>query len=130
MTSIKPFLIGAIREWAVENGLTPQLIVDASLPDVKVPASFVENGRIVLNIHPRAVHGYTIDGELLLFSARFSRRSHALEVPMAAVRAVYARENGQGVAFPDGTSDDQNLSGPEPTDPGPPRKGPHLKIVK
>ena len=130
MTSIKPFLIGAIREWAVQNGLTPQVIVDASLPDVKVPATFVDSGRIVLNIHPRAVHGYAIDDELLVFSTRFAGRSHTLEIPMAAVRAVYARENGQGVAFPDGTDDDQKLSGPEPNDPGPPRKGPHLKIVK
>ena len=130
MTSIKPFLIGAIREWAVQNGLTPQIIVDASAPDVKVPAAFVDSGRIVLNIHPRAVDGYAVDDELLAFSARFAGRSHTLKIPMAAVRAVYARENGQGVAFPDGTDDDQKVSTPDPTDSGPPRKGPHLKVVK
>jgi stringent starvation protein B len=130
MISIKRYLIGAIREWAVENDLTPQIIVDASFPDVKVPGTFVDNARIVLNIHPRAVHGYAVDNELLVFSARFDGRSHAVEIPVAAVRAVYARENGQGVAFPDSTEDDQELSAAEPTEPGPPRKGPHLKIVK
>ena len=130
MTSIKQYLIGAVREWALENGLTPQIVVDALLPHVRVPATFVDNGRIVLNIHPRAVHGYAIDNERLVFSARFAGHSHTLEVPVAAVRAVYARENGQGVAFPDGPDAGQKLSDSGPAASGPSKRGPHLKIVK
>ena len=131
MTSIKPFLIGAIRDWAIENGFTPQIVVDATLTGVRVPTDFVENDRIVLNIHPQAVQEYVVRDERMAFSARFAGHSHALEIPVAAVRAVYARENGQGVAFPDDAGD-EHLSGPGPNDPPvPPSKtGPHLKIVK
>jgi stringent starvation protein B len=129
MTPIKPFLIHAVRDWAVENGLTPHVMVDAAFPGVKVPNDFVEQGRILLNIHPRAVHAYAVEDGRLTFSARFRGRSQVVEIPVAAVRAVYARENGQGVAFPEESADAGSASAP--TEPGPPpKKGPRLKIVK
>jgi stringent starvation protein B len=132
MTPIKPFLIDAVRNWAVDNGLTPQLVVDASLPGVSVPRDFVNNDRIVLNVHPRAVHGYGLNGDCLLFSARFAGYSRALEIPLAAVRAVYARENGQGISFPEDSGKPSILAEEAPTDPDspPPGNGPHLRIVK
>ncbi len=126
MTPIKTFLIRAVRDWAVENGLTPHIVVDATVPGVKAPAERVENDRIVLNIHPRAVHGFGLEDGSLSFSARFSGQSRVLEIPLNAVRAVYARENGQGIAFPEETKGEAQADG----DPPPPRKGPHLKIVK
>lgn len=129
MTPIKTFLIRAVRDWAVENGLTPQVVVDATVPGVKAPAERVDNGRIVLNIHPRAVHGFGLEDGSLSFSARFSGQSRVLEIPLNAVRAVYARENGQGVAFPEETKEEAT-AGSANGDPPPPKKGPHLKIVK
>lgn len=132
MTPIKPFLIEAVRNWAIDNGLTPQLVVDATLPGVSVPRDFVDNDRIVLNVHPRAVHGYGIDGGCLVFSARFAGCSRALQIPLAAVRAVYARENGQGVSFAEDTGRGQGMVNETPTDPDSPPSGsgPRLRIVK
>ena len=132
MTPIKPFLVDAVRNWAVDNGLTPQLVVDATLPGVSVPRDFVDNGRIVLNVHPRAVHGYGLDGDCLVFSARFAGSSRALEIPLSAVRAVYARENGQGVSFPADAEKPSSLTDGTPPDPDlpPSGSGPRLRIVK
>lgn len=132
MTPIKPFLIDAVRNWAVDNGLTPQLVVDASVPGVSVPRDFVDNDRIVLNVHPRAVHGYGLNGDCLVFSARFAGHSRTLEIPLTAVRAVYARENGQGISFPEDAAKPSSLADETPTDPDcpPPGSGPRLRIVK
>ncbi len=130
MTAIKPYLIRAIHDWAVENGLTPHVVVDATAPGVAVPEEFVKNGRILLNVHPRAVQGFDLQEEFLLFSARFSGQARALEIPIAAIRAIYARENGQGVAFPEESgAGDEDVDPPRGTD-QPPKKGPHLKIIK
>ncbi len=129
---LKPYLIRAVRNWAVDSGLTPCVLVNASLPGVKVPADYVDNGRIVLNIHPRAVGRFDMDHEWLQFSARFAARSFAVEVPLAAVLAVYARENGQGISFTGEEDADgdgaamRDAASPKRT----PRKGPTLKIVK
>ncbi len=137
MKPLKPYLFRAVFEWAVDNGFTPHLVVDARQPGVQVPARYVENGRIVLNVHPRAVQGYAQDDEGLRFAARFGGVSYHIEVPMTAVLAIYARENGQGVSFPpgpdepEGDADKTPPTGPDDKPPSPPRGGrPSLKIVK
>ncbi|MCH6584031.1 MAG: ClpXP protease specificity-enhancing factor [Proteobacteria bacterium] len=131
MTAIKPYLIRAIRDWAVENGFTPHVVVDASASAVDVPTEFVKNGRILLNIHPRAVHDFDLQEEWLVFSARFGGQARALAIPVAAIRAIYARENGQGVAFPEDSDAGEVERANSPTDmDDPTKKGPHLKIVK
>jgi stringent starvation protein B len=132
MTPIKPFLIDAVRNWALDNGLTPQLVIDASLPGVSVPRDFVDNDRMVLNVHPRAVHGYGVSGDRLVFSARFAGHSRAVEIPLTAVIAVYARENGRGVSFAGDTGKPSTLTEETPSDPDSPPSGngPHLRIVK
>jgi stringent starvation protein B len=131
MTAIKPYLIRAIRDWAVENGFTPHVVVDASASAVDVPTECVKNGRILLNIHPRAVHDFDLQEEWLVFSARFGGQARPLAIPIAAIRAIYASENGQGVAFPEdsGAGEDDQANSPTGTD-DPTKKGPHLKIVK
>jgi stringent starvation protein B len=133
MTPLKYHLLRAAYDWAVENGFTPHVIVDASGPGVQVPARYVENGRIVLNVHPQAVQRFEFTDQGIRFAARFGGASQAVNLPLAAVLAVYARENGQGVSF----SDKSGAEGNVPTDPDktPPsgtatRKGPALKIVK
>ncbi len=132
MIPLKTYLFRAVRDWAVDNGFTPHVVVDARQPGVQVPERYVENGRIVLNIHPRAVQGYAQDDEWLRFAARFGGASHAIEVPMHAVLAIYARENGQGVSFPaPGPGEDSPSKTPPEPDDKPPRGGrPTLRIVK
>ncbi len=100
MTSNKPYLLRAFHQWIVDNGLTPYLMVDARIPGVDVPASAVDGeGRVVFNIAHRAVHGLEMGNEYIVFDARFSGASYPVTVPVAAVMAIYARENGAGTLF-------------------------------
>ena len=97
MTSHRPYLLRALYEWIVDNGMTPHVLVDAGLPGVRVPMQSVKDGRIVLNIAERAVGGLRMDNDALRFSARFGGVSQSVLVPLEAVIAVYARETGQGM---------------------------------
>lgn len=99
--SLKPYLLRALYDWAVDYGLTPQVLVDvkAGGEEVIVPAAQVKDGRIALNIHPRAVAHLEMGNERLAFSARFGGKPFAVRVPVAAVTAIFCRENGQGIAF-------------------------------
>ena len=99
MTPRRPYLVRAFYDWLVDNDLTPHLVVDATLPGAQVPMEFVSDGQIVLNIAPRAVGNLELGNEAVSFNARFSGRPHAVIVPMYAVVAIYARENGAGTTF-------------------------------
>lgn len=99
MTPRRPYLLRAFYDWLVDNDLTPHLVVDAMLPGVKVPMEFVSDGQIILNIAPMAVGNLELSNEAVSFSARFSGRPHSVIVPMYAVLAIYARENGAGTMF-------------------------------
>jgi stringent starvation protein B len=101
MNSSRPYLIRAIYEWIVDNGLTPHMLVNAGLPLTRVPEEFVEDGRIVLNLSVSAVQGLLLGNEQISFSARFSGKSSQIVVPVNAVIALYARENGKGMVFPE-----------------------------
>lgn len=97
-TSTKPYLLRAIYEWCTDNGYTPYLAskVDAH---TRVPREFVKNGEIVLNISFSATSGLKMDNDSIHFSARFGGVSRDISVPVENVVAIYARENGQGMAF-------------------------------
>lgn len=99
MTPRRPYLVRAFYEWLVDNELTPHLVVEATLPGVRVPVEFIQDGQIILNVAPRAVGNLEISNEAIMFSARFSGRPHSVIVPMYAVQAIYARENGAGTMF-------------------------------
>ncbi|KRG57861.1 ClpXP protease specificity-enhancing factor [Stenotrophomonas sp. W1S232] len=101
MTSHRPYLLRALVEWINDNDMTPHLLVDASVSGVMVPPSAVHDGRVILNIAERAVAQLHMDNHEVSFSARFGGVSQPVRVPIAAVLAVYARENGQGMALPD-----------------------------
>jgi stringent starvation protein B len=101
MTSNRPYLIRAIYEWITDNDMTPHLMVDAEHPSAVVPMEFAENGRIVLNVAPQAVHGFQIGNDLIRFSARFGGQPFSIELAPQAVVGLFARENGQGMLFPD-----------------------------
>ncbi len=132
MTSSRPYLVRAMYQWIVDNGMTPHLLVNAEFEGCIVPAGHINDGKIVLNIAPMAVQGLTLGDEEVAFSARFSGQSESIKVPVAAILAVYARENGQGMMFsdddqPDSSSGKGSDDGPEP-DPDKPR--PNLRVVK
>lgn len=132
MTSNRPYLVRALYEWILDNRMTPHLLVDAAHPHAVVPAQFVQDGKIVLNIGPTAVHALALGDERIDFDARFGGAAMDVAVPMEAVLGIYARENGRGMLFPDEgpqTGDTQEM-GDESTPPEPPRERPTLKIVK
>jgi len=96
--SAKPYLVRAICEWCADNGFTPYLAVKVSA-QTRVPASFVKNGEIVLNISPSATRKLTIDNEWIQFAARFNGVSQEVAVPMNAISGIFAKETGYGFAF-------------------------------
>lgn len=155
--STKPYLLRAIYEWCTDNGYTPYL---ATAVDARtlVPREFVKNGEIVLNISFTATSGLKMGNELIEFHARFGGVSREISIPVENVVAIYARENGQGMAFevvrpsedetqpageedratgpalsavPSGQSDEQGGSKPNGDD-EPPKKGgrPSLTRIK
>ena len=127
LPSAKPYLLRGMVQWMEDNGLTPQILVDATLAGVSVPQEHVKAGKIVLNIALQATAQRDLDNDFVSFGARFGGVAREVWVPMAAVLAVYARENGQGMTFP--TEDSETPPPPEaPTPPTPER--PKLRVVK
>jgi len=100
LTSTKPYLVRAIYEWILDNGLTPHLLVDAQYPGAQVPAEFVQDGQIVLNIAPGAVRDLVMGNDWISFGARFGGTPRELMVPSEAVLGIFSRENQQGMVFP------------------------------
>jgi len=108
--STKPYLLRALYEWCTDNGFTPHLAVRVD-NSTRVPRQFVRDGEIVLNISFDATSQLQMGNEWIEFFARFSGKSHKIEVPVASVLAIYARENGQGMAFPiDGAASDASVA--------------------
>ncbi|MFM8463772.1 MAG: ClpXP protease specificity-enhancing factor [Burkholderiaceae bacterium] len=97
-TSTKPYLLRALYEWCTENGFTPYIVVVVDAY-TRVPVEFVKNGEIVLNISFEATGNLKMDNDLITFKARFGGISREIEIPVENVSAIYARENGQGMAF-------------------------------
>jgi stringent starvation protein B len=102
MSSSRPYLVRALYQWIVDNGLTPHLLVDATVTGVDVPQQCVSNGKIILNIHPNSVRELSLGNDWISFSARFSGTSRQVLFPVQATLAIYARENGQGMTFHEG----------------------------
>ena len=135
MTSSQPYLIRAIYDWVIDNGFTPYLLVNAENDYAMIPRDFVEDGKIVLNINPSAISDLQLGNDYIMFNARFSGKAMEVSVPVVAVLAIYARENGQGMMF-----DENNTNLPPtppenptpPVQPKPPKKSqkPQLKVVK
>ena len=130
MTSTRPYLLRALYEWIVDNGLTPHVLVDARTEQVDVPQHYIENDKIVLNISPNAIRDLDIGNEILSFHARFTGKSRHIVVPVEAVLAIYARENGKGMLFPvEQANTDISEDMPEPDHSRPGKKS-HLHVIK
>ena len=98
-TSTRPYLIRALYEWCTDNGFTPYIAVQVN-DAVQVPREYVKDGEIVLNISFDATSSLKLGNDFIEFSARFAGTAREIMVPIERVIAIYARENGQGMAFP------------------------------
>lgn len=144
MTPSRPYVLRAFYDWLLDNDLTPHLLVNAEVPHTEVPRQYVNDGQIVLNISPTAVVGLHMDNEAVGFSARFGGQPLQVYIPMAAVVAIQARENGAGTFFPPEPAyeewleaasreeDEPSVAPSAKTDESPvPKKGrPNLKVIK
>lgn len=110
MLSNKPYLIRGFYEWIVDSRCTPLLVVDATQPRCNVPQEYVENGEIILNVSPDAIRDLKVSSNLVEFKASFSGIAHLISVPIRAVLAVYAEENGQGMFFDVENEDETDAS--------------------
>ncbi|HEX8978893.1 MAG TPA: ClpXP protease specificity-enhancing factor [Parasulfuritortus sp.] len=136
--SQQPYFLRALYEWCVDNGFTPYVTVKVD-KGTKVPPAYVKDGQIVLNIGPAAVRNLNMDNNWVTFSARFGGVSQTIEVPVANVLAIYARETGEGMSFsqnleaaPENSSEAATETDEPPTSgPDRPKKGrPSLRVVK
>lgn len=138
MTSTRPYLLRAIYEWLVDNGCTPQILVDAHMPGTLVPQQYLDkHGHILLNISPSAVQDFSMDLTAVAFNARFGGVPHRLYIPCNAIQGIYARENGQGMMFGTETAEPPEPPAPTPAPTSPTSdknvtslKRPGLRVVK
>lgn len=144
MTPRRPYLLRALLDWIIDNQQTPYLLVQVD-GSVTVPISFVQDGRIVLNLSPMAIRNLVIGNEEITFDGRFSGQSFLVHIPMRAAIAIYSKESGEGMIFEpefteaDTADDSRNglKDAPSPTSaPDSGRKplsrseSSHLKVVK
>ena len=139
MNSSRPYLLRAIYQWIVDNDCTPHLLVNAWADGVQIPMDYVENDKIVLNVGPAAAHRIELGDEAVTFDARFGGRPMSVVAPIAAVLAIYARENGQGMLFTeddgsDGEADDAAATSADEDNAGDADSGgqrkPNLRVIK
>ena len=134
-TSTKPYLLRAVYEWCIDNGYTPQISVAVD-EHTRVPLEHVRDGEIVLNIGPLAANRLKMGNDVIECSARFSGVAKELVIPVAAVKAIYARETRHGMSFEvgkksgEGDAGDDAVVAPDPKHP--PKSGakPALRRIK
>jgi len=118
MTSRKPYFLRAMHEWISENGMTPYIVVDASIQGVQIPREFVQDGKIILNISYTAANALQLGNDWVMFDARFSGKAFNVALPCQSILAVYAQETGEVFVF----DEEENLNpDPQPTPPEPPK---------
>ncbi len=128
----RPYLLRALYDWVVDSELTPYLLADVDSTSVRVPADYVNDGKIVLNVSPMAVRDFVIEDDSVSFSGRFGGRPFLVFLPMANVVAVYAKETGEGMMFEPEYEDasTQMVSAETGRDDAPKPGIGHLKVIK
>jgi stringent starvation protein B len=126
MTPLKPYLIRSIYDWILDNDLTPYLLVDAENSHAILPKQLIEDGKIVLNIRPEAIQGLSLGNQEIEFNARFNGKPMQIVVPIVAVMAIYAKENGKGMIFDQENEESDKTPPPE----NKPPTRPTLRVVK
>jgi stringent starvation protein B len=129
--STKPYLIRAIYDWCADNGFTPYLAVRVD-KNTQVPAAFVKDGEIILNVSTDAVHNLQLGNEEITCGGRFGGVAHQLIVPMDAVIGIFAKETGQGLVFQgqESAKAEQKPDAEPPEEPTPTPGKPRLRVVK
>ena len=122
-TSTRPYLLRALHDWCTDNGFTPYIAVHVD-GRVQVPMEYVKNNEIVLNVGFEATSSLKLGNEFVEFKARFGGSSREIVVPIDHVIAIYARENGQGMAFPAPVDAQPASAGPVPAVPSAPSAQP------
>jgi len=131
MTCFRTALFDAVYNWILENNYTPYVLADTSSSLVSLPREYAQNGRIILNIHPRSVDGFIANEEGLTFMARFNGVSRPVVLPADSILALYARETNQGAAFHGNFMVTELLQDLPPAPAQTPRPSrPQLKLVK
>jgi stringent starvation protein B len=123
VTSSKPYLIRALYDWILDNDCAPYMLVDASSDQLLIPAGIANDGKVVLNLSPGAINQLDMALDYISFSARFNGVSENIYCPMASVLAIYARENGEGMMFPEEEPSAKETRVDKPA-------GPILKVIK
>jgi len=131
----RPYLLRAMHDWISDCGYTPHVIVDALQPGVEVPAAYVKDGKIVLNLSASATQRLQLKNEAVQFDARFAGVVHHVNVPMQAILGIYARETGEGMIFSESEPESPGPgsgpgSGPEATSEPAPKRRAKLTVVK
>lgn len=124
MRPLTTYLVQPVYQWAVDSGYMPHILVDTTIEGVDVPVNYIENNKIVLNITPGAAIGLTIDEKFIRFGTSFNQMHFDVVVPLRALRAIYAKETGQGLVFSEHDMLDDEVATPEPP------KKPKLSLVK
>ena len=128
-TSTRPYLIRALHDWCTDNGFTPYVAVFVD-EHVQVPAEYVKNNEIVLNVGFEATSSLKLGNEAIEFRARFGGSSREIVVPIDHVIAIYARENGQGMAFPVPTEANTAAPASAPSEPAVAPRLPRLALTE
>ena len=105
INSTKPYLIRSIYDWCIDSGFTPFVSVKA-YSELDLPQEYVRNGEIIFNISAKAVQGLNINNESITFRARFNGITRNLDIPLDAVKGIFAKEVNQGIAF---SSEDEEV---------------------
>lgn len=132
LPSTKPYLLRALWDWCFDQGFTPYIAVQVDAR-TKVPLEHVRDGQIVLNIAQDATSCLKIGNEWIEFQARFGGAARELSVPVGQVVAIYAKENGAGMAFevdPEPKAEPVEKAGSASSPPKSAKKGPSLRVVK
>lgn len=111
MSSNRPYLLRALYEWIADHDLTPYILVNARHPEVRVPEHIVQGDSLVFNIKSTVVQRLSMDNVAVTFDARFSGVSTRIYAPIAAVTAIYAKENGRGMIFSESAAEDEATVG-------------------
>lgn len=121
----RPYLLRAMHEWMVDNGLTPHIVADATDDEWRGPDENNQDGKIVFNISPAATKDLSLGNKMVSFEARFNGVPRLISIPVDAVLGIYARESGQGMIF-----SDENPPPAAPDDSDSESRRPNLTIVK
>ena len=130
MNSSRSYIVNAMIDWIVDNGCTPHVVLDITCEGVVAPTEFANDDRLVLNVSGTAVRNFKLDPDGLEFDARFNGESRHVSSPTGAIVGIFARENGEGMAFKVQSEEQSTLDDEASADGESPKLPSHLRLVK